>query len=232
VALPTGLLVGGTVFDSAGAGKPVVNVNIDAIDAVSGASIPLSHDRSDATGAYGIALPAGSYILQYQPEKCTLLVAQESAAPVTVAADTTLPQVSLQAGVLATGMVTDTRSVPVLDVNTAWYGSNGVKVFTTNDHRRRGSVQRGRASRHLPDRLRAAGRCILRRAQHGVSIGNNPAPSRGQLPVFRDGAQRRSAGRRSKGLPDLLRRREHHPEGLYRGTTDAAGFRWLAPPGL
>src|SRR5262249_22330848 len=51
VALQAGFGVSGTVLDSVGAGNPVVNVNINVLDAVTGASVTLAHDRSDSTGA-------------------------------------------------------------------------------------------------------------------------------------------------------------------------------------
>ena len=133
VALQSGLLVTGTVFDSAAQGHPVINANIDAFDAVSGVELSLSHDRTDATGTYTVAVPPGNYVLDYKPEKCTLLVALAS-APTAVSADLTLPRVSLAAGVLVQGLVTDTRGVPVDDVNTSYFGSSGLQVLTWNDH--------------------------------------------------------------------------------------------------
>src|SRR5437867_1597778 len=74
VSLQTGLLVSGKVLD-ASSGTAVINVNIDAIDALTGANPPLSHDRSDASGLYTVAVPAGTYRFDAKPEKCTLLIA-------------------------------------------------------------------------------------------------------------------------------------------------------------
>jgi len=138
VALATGVLVTGTVFDSAGGGHPIINVNMDVVDAATGADLDLSHDRTDATGTYTVAVPAGNYLIDAKPEKCTLLVAQES-APVTVAADTTLPPFSLAAGVLVKGLVTDTRGIPVADANTNYFRTDPVtnklvQVLTWDDH--------------------------------------------------------------------------------------------------
>ncbi len=138
VALATGILVTGTVNNSAGAGHPVINVNMDVVDAVTGADLDLSHDRTDATGTYTIAVPPGTYLIDVKPEKCNLLVAQES-APVTVSADTTLPGFILAAGVLVKGLVTDTRGTPVADANTNYFHTDPVtnklvQILTWDDH--------------------------------------------------------------------------------------------------
>ena len=138
VALSTGVLLSSTVYDTAGPGHPVINVNIDVVDAVSGIVLDLSHDRTDGTGTYSVAVPPGTYLIDTKPEKCTLLVAQES-APVTVAADMTLPRVNLAGGVLVKGMVTDTRGTPVSEANTNYFHSDPVtnklvQVLTWDDH--------------------------------------------------------------------------------------------------
>ncbi len=177
VALKTGLLVSGTVYDTAGAGHPVINVNIDALDATTGLEIPLSHDRTDSTGTYTVAVPAGSLTFEYKPEKCTLLVAQAS-APTTVSADVTLPRVSLTPGVLVKGMVTDVRGAPINDVNTNYFDSLGTQVLTWNDH----TDTTGAYSAVVPPGtysieyippvgLRLAGVKLT-----GVIISNNPPP--------------------------------------------------------
>src|SRR6266481_4273687 len=92
---------------------------------VSGIVLDLSHDRTDGTGTYSVTVPPGTYLIDTKPEKCTLLVAQES-APVTVAADITLPRVNLAGGVLVKGLVTDTRGTPVADANTNYFHSDPV----------------------------------------------------------------------------------------------------------
>ncbi|HEU4403422.1 MAG TPA: IPT/TIG domain-containing protein, partial [Candidatus Polarisedimenticolia bacterium] len=147
-ALPTavlgaGLLVGGTVLDGSGASRPVINVNLDAIDTVTGQSLFLSHDRSDLNGLYSLAIPPGTYRFEYKPEKCPLsavhLLPQESGA-FPVAADLTLPTVTLAPGALVRGVVTDTRGTPVFDVNTSWLIENPpnsgtyTPVLTVDDH--------------------------------------------------------------------------------------------------
>jgi hypothetical protein len=135
VALTTGLLVGGTVRDLV-SGTPAQNVNIDVVATATGADVDLSHDRSAADGSYSVAVPPGTYTIEYKPEKCPLnathLVPQAPPA-VTIAADQTLPLVSLERGVLLNGTVTDTRGAPVFDVNTNYF-SGGLQVFTSDDH--------------------------------------------------------------------------------------------------
>ena len=240
VSLPAGLLLGGTVYDTVGTGQPVINVNIDVIDAATGVSIPLSHDRTDATGTYGVVVPAGRYLLQYQPEKCTLLVAQETPAPIDVAADTTLPRVGLQAGVLVTGSVTDVRSTPVFDVNTAWYGSGGLKVFTTNDH----TDAAGFYSVVVPpdtyrvDYAPPAGVRLAGVRNTGVLIGNNPPSLPAvQLPdgFFVDGRTVALDGASIDKVALTFFAAGSTTQTIYvpRSTTDAAGrFTVVVPPGL
>jgi len=133
VALQTGLAVSGTVLDSVGGGQPVINVNINAVDTVTGASVILSHDRTDANGLYSVVVPPGSYFIQYEPLKCTLLAGLQSAAT-SVSADTTMPTVNLPAGVVVKGLVTDTGGAPVFDVNTDYFNGSGVEVIANDDH--------------------------------------------------------------------------------------------------
>lgn len=134
VALASGLLVSGLLTDSAPQAHPVVSANVDATNAATGEKLFLSHDRTDATGAFTLAIPPGTYVFGFKPEKCNLLVGRESAAT-TIAADTTLPAVALLPGVLVNGTVTDTRGAPVPDVNTNFISSTtGLQVFTFDDH--------------------------------------------------------------------------------------------------
>jgi len=134
VALATGILVSGLLTDSAVQPHPVVNADIDATHTATGEKLFLSHDRTDATGAFTLAIPPGTYVFGFKPEKCNLLVGRESAATA-ISADTTLPAVPLLPGVLVKGNVTDTRAVPVFDVNTNFIStSTGLPVFTFDDH--------------------------------------------------------------------------------------------------
>jgi len=132
VALGTGVVVTGNVTSSTGA-KPVINVNIDLRDSVTRTSVFTSHDRTDASGNYNVVVPAGTYLVDIKAEKCTLLVSQES-APTQILADTALPPVSLTSGVLVDGTVTDTRAVPIADVDLNYIDSAGIKVFTWADN--------------------------------------------------------------------------------------------------
>jgi len=190
VALTTGLVVTGTVFDSVGGGHPIINVNMDAIDAVTGADIDLSHDRTDVTGTYAIVVPPGTYLIDTKPEKCTLLVAQESAA-VTVTADVTLPQVNLPGGVLVRGLVTDTRGVPVENVNTNYFpvdptGKQLAQVLTWDDHSDAGgnysAVVPGSSSyniEYFPPFTAGCPATIVRLGAvkvYGATINGNPPP--------------------------------------------------------
>ncbi len=134
VTLQNGLLSSGTVTDATPQAHPVANANIDVTDAATGVKLFVSHDRTDATGAFTLAVPAGTFVFGFKPEKCNLLVGQESVST-TITADTALPRVSLLGGVLVRGTVTDTRAVPIVDVNTSYTSlSTGLQVFTFDDH--------------------------------------------------------------------------------------------------
>lgn len=132
-ALQTGLLVSGTITDATPQAHRVINANIDATDTATGAKLFVSHDRTDAVGTFTLAIPPGTYVFGFKPEKCNLLVGLESAATV-IGADTTLPPVPLPGGVLVRGTVTDTRGAPVASVNTSYLSlSTGLRIFTFED---------------------------------------------------------------------------------------------------
>ncbi len=131
VALQTGFSISGTLTNTAG--SPIINVNINAVDAATGAGITLSHDRSDANGLYSVEAPAGTYSVQWEPPPCTLLISERSAA-VAVSADVTMPTQILPAGVLVEGKVTDGNGSPVVNVDTDYFTPSGVEVLTADDH--------------------------------------------------------------------------------------------------
>ncbi len=133
VVLQDGITVSGTVLDSVGAGNPVINVNVNAIDTDTGVSVLLAHDRTDVNGSYGVVVPAGRYLFEFEPEKCTQLAGAQSAA-ISVSADTSIPTIHLPAGVLVQGLVTDTSNVPVVDVNTDYFSVTGDEIVATDDH--------------------------------------------------------------------------------------------------
>ncbi len=133
VALQTGFAVSGTILDSVGVGNPVINVNINAIDTDTGAAVLLSHDRTDVNGFYSVSVPAGRYVIAFEPEKCTHLAGAWSAAT-SVSADTSIATVQLPAGVLVQGLVTDTNGAPVFDVNTDYFNAAGAEIVASDDH--------------------------------------------------------------------------------------------------
>ncbi len=133
VTLQTGLAITGTLLDSVGAGSPVINVNINAIDTITGVGVTLAHDRTDANGMYDVIVPPGNYFFEYEPEKCTLLAGAHSAAT-PVSADTVMPTVNLPAGVLVKGQVNDTSGAPVFDVNTDYFNGVGDEITASDDH--------------------------------------------------------------------------------------------------
>ncbi len=129
VALQTGLIVSGIVDDSAG--SPVINVGIHPFDAATGVELTVTNNHTDVSGTYSVTVPPGTYLFEYKPPQCTLLVGQKSGSTA-VSADLTLPTVKLPTGVLVKGTVTDTHGTPVANVDTKYTGSSGLRVVTTN----------------------------------------------------------------------------------------------------
>ena len=102
--LQTGVLVSGNVrkFD----GTPVASVDIDAVRAASGVEVPLVGDFTDAAGNFSTVVAPDTYRFQIKPHVALGLVAQQLANTV-ITTTTTLPQVTLQAGISVTGTVID-----------------------------------------------------------------------------------------------------------------------------
>jgi hypothetical protein len=113
--LPAGLLVEGRVVD--GGGAPVAGVDLDVLDPSTGEPLPIPGDTTDAAGWYGVRVPAGTWDLVYQPPPPFLEVAFPG---VTIAADTTRPDVVLARGFTLSGHVADAAGTPVAGATVAF----------------------------------------------------------------------------------------------------------------
>jgi|SRR5262245_18889055 len=65
ITIPNGVKLFGAVLDWQG--QPAVKADVDAFSSATGAEVPLCHDDSDATGAYSVFVPAGTYDIVFSP---------------------------------------------------------------------------------------------------------------------------------------------------------------------
>jgi hypothetical protein len=128
--LAPGIVFSGTITSG---GAPVANTDIDLKDPATGLNLPLSGEATNAAGVFSTIAAAGTWILEIEPPVTTGLVAQRTEGFV-LSANTNLP-VSLQAGVIVTGTVTDGAGALLADVNVdALRSSDGFEMFTPGDH--------------------------------------------------------------------------------------------------
>ena len=131
IVLPSGVPVSGVVLGPGGAG--VENVNVNAVDSTTRASVRLAHDDTAADGTFRVVVPSGTYDFQFIPPTCTGL-APADRKTVTVGSPVNLPALHLVAGVHVTGRVVDSAGVPVdlVDLDFFTPGTQA-KFFTPND---------------------------------------------------------------------------------------------------
>jgi hypothetical protein len=111
--LQPGLSLSGTVRDPGAA--PVLSVDLDVLDATTGARLFTPFDDTDSTGRYEVIVPPGTYDLNYQPLVSTLLVPAESLG-VAIGQDTVV-DITLSAGILLSGVVQTTGTLGVAGVD-------------------------------------------------------------------------------------------------------------------
>ena len=129
--LQTGVRLSGTVSDDQGAG--VGGVDIDAHDLVTGLSVPLVGDNTDAAGDFTVIVAPGAYDLDFEPPKVLGLVAERRLNQI-INVDTTV-NVSLQPGSRVTGTVTDPGGQVVAGVDLDVFLQPGdAEVFTPADN--------------------------------------------------------------------------------------------------
>lgn len=92
--LESGWFLSGSVVD--GAAMPVTDLDLDFVDSVDG-PIFIANDRTDATGSFSVVVPGGSFDIEFEPA-IGIQLAPLRIDAVAVAADTSLGQITMQAG--------------------------------------------------------------------------------------------------------------------------------------
>ena len=109
-------LLVGRVVNSSGVG--VAGVNLDAFDLVAGSDVGLANDSTDALGNFSTTIPAGLFRVTFKPPAppaSTLLTLELD--NIVVSGTRNLGNVTLQNGVVLSGRVLDTASIPVVNLN-------------------------------------------------------------------------------------------------------------------
>ncbi|MCY2958865.1 MAG: hypothetical protein NTY35_01775 [Planctomycetota bacterium] len=102
IVRPQGYVVSAIVRNSGGIAVP--NCDVDTFDTATGSKLYTPGDDSNASGFVDFVVPAGTYRFQFCPLLATRLVSRDI-GPSTVAANTSLGIVTLQAGVILSGTI-------------------------------------------------------------------------------------------------------------------------------
>ena len=132
--LRAGFAVSGIVRDRNNVAIP--NVDISAFDECTGNEIATAHDNTDATGAFSVVAPAGTYTLTINPPACKVVQAWRVTNQV-VSGAVNLGTFSLAAGVIASGVMHNPDGSAMVDARLKFFDDNQVgvpRVGTTRDH--------------------------------------------------------------------------------------------------
>jgi len=107
--LDVGATLSGTLVGPGGV--PVAGADLDALIAPGNTGIYISHDKTDANGAFSVVVPFGSYQLTFEPDAALGLVGFRTA---TINANTSqsLGTISLQTGVILSGTIIGWDGLP------------------------------------------------------------------------------------------------------------------------
>jgi hypothetical protein len=131
IAMESGFFVNGTVTGPGG--SPVVNADLDAVDALTRQVIVTPGDNTNAFGQYSILVPPGTLDFRVQPQAADKLLPAEQTG-VVIQKDTTI-NFTLQAGVTVSGFVRDDflAAVPGTDIDVR-NPVTGDKLLLSNDN--------------------------------------------------------------------------------------------------
>jgi protocatechuate 3,4-dioxygenase beta subunit len=128
--LTEGNLLSGTVSDNTGRG--LADISIDLRDAVTGEKIYMANNKTDTSGAYGVAVASGLYNLRFEPPFGSRFVGVEVDS-VTIENDVVRDQI-LESGWLFSVFVHDSLGAPIQGADLDFIQeSTGIKLFTPHD---------------------------------------------------------------------------------------------------
>ncbi|NNE09355.1 MAG: T9SS type A sorting domain-containing protein [Gemmatimonadetes bacterium] len=131
IVLEPGLFVSGQVVDQGL--SPIENLDFDYEDDLTGDVIFTPRDNTDGSGDFNTAVPAGSYRVVLNPPTGSGLAYK--AISITVGADTTLGQITMEPGFTLSGIVQEAGAVPVVNADLdILESSTGDEIPTDNDN--------------------------------------------------------------------------------------------------
>lgn len=133
ITLPAGIGLTGRVVD--GAGFPLANVNLDVTDLATGTELILKNGKSDLFGLFGVAVPANSIHLDFDP----LPVISQNLVPIRMTLSPTeshyMGDIVLESGFILAGTLQNSLGMPVSGVDLDVFDSaTGEKFFTPHDN--------------------------------------------------------------------------------------------------
>lgn len=124
--------VTGRVVDTSGNG--LSEIDLYFFSSQTGDKIPVSHNQTDSSGYYDLAVPTGTFNVEFAPPRGSRYVGLRI-FEVTIFGDTTWSDVILHPGLVFTGSVYDVEGRPVEDVDFDFISdTSGVEVFTPHDN--------------------------------------------------------------------------------------------------
>jgi len=130
VTLEQGFLLSGRVTDTAAQG--LIDITVDLRDQATGEKVFVANNKTDSSGHYSVAVPAGMFELRYEPPAGSRLVAV-AIDSFSIAGDMVQNQV-LESGFLVTSSVTDSSGSPLRNADLDFIReATGERIFTPND---------------------------------------------------------------------------------------------------
>jgi len=131
IVLQDGFLASGTVVRTVG-GTAVANLDLDFIDVATGTTLWTPNDTTNSLGAFSTVVPAGTFDIELCPSLALRLVAKSLRQ--TVSASTNLGTITLDPGVLLSGIVRNFAGVAVAGADIDVHLNGSGKVLTCNDN--------------------------------------------------------------------------------------------------
>lgn len=124
-------VVSGQVTNTSGGG--IENVDLDFIDRNTGASIPLTNDKTDILGFYSVTVPAGDYDVQFEPPQSARFVAHEERGVRVQGGSMTLDQ-TLEPGWFVSGRTVDNLGTPLGNIDLDFIDVVDGELFVAHDN--------------------------------------------------------------------------------------------------